>query len=167
MSDEGFGGALDLSTADTKGFEPIPAGRYMHELFDYSWDKTKGGANAKVPEGTPMLKLQFKCVEAPYENRRNFTQFVIPPADYDKDKADKMKGMLVRFLVAMGLDESKVKSKNFKLNDALDDLIGEPVNLVLSVDPVPEGFASAGEMKNNVKGFKAVGESVGATSGLL
>lgn len=169
-NEEGFGGALDLTSADTSGFEALPSGTYDCELFEYKWDTTKGGTNQdgtpkKMPEGTPMLKLQFKVIEPEYENRRLFDQFVIPPEDYDKEKRAKMLGALVRFLVAMGLSEEEVKSKKFKLNDTLNDLVGEPVRVTVGQEPIPYG-ARKDEMSNPVKGYKSASEAK-TTAGLL
>src|SRR3954467_9594601 len=114
MSSE-FAGVLDLTGANTKGFPALESGTYDFELFDYKVDKTKPGG--KLPEGSPLYKLQFKCIEGEWENQRVFDQFSIPPSDYDKDKRATMLGMLARFLMAMGLDEAEVKSKKFNLND--------------------------------------------------
>ena len=161
--EEGFGGALDLSGADTSGFEALESNTYDGELFEWSWAATKGGQNddgtqKKMPEGTPMLKLQFKIIEPEYENRRVFDQFVIPPADYDAEKAGKMKGALVRFLVAMGLEEGDVKKKGFKLNDALENLVGEPVRITVVKKQKYNTKPEDNEWDNEVKGYKRIGE---------
>ncbi len=163
---EGFGGALDLSGATVKGFEALDSGTYDCELFSYTWDATKGGEGKKMPEGTPMLKLQFKVIEPEYENRRLFDQFVIPPDDYDKEKRGTMLGMLVRFLQAMGVPEEETSGKKFKLNDTLDNLVGEPVRITVGQEPIPYG-ARAGEMSNPVKGYKSMEDSAVGASGKL
>ncbi len=167
-TDVEFGGVLDLSSADTKGFEALPSGTYDSELFDWKVVGTKGRPGSALPAGTPMLKVQFKVIEDPYENRRLFDQFVIPPNDYDPEKRDKMLGMMVRFLVAMGMEESDVKSKKFNLAEAMDALQGEPVRVTCGREPkynqedLPE---SEKEYDNPVKGYKRIGTE--ATAGSL
>jgi hypothetical protein len=169
---EGFGGALDLSGADTSGFTPLESGTYDCELFSYEWRATKGGTNddgtpKKMPEGTPMLALQFKVIEPEFENRRFFDQFVIPPADYDKEKAAKMTGALVRWLVAMGLEESEVKTKKFNLGEALENLVGEPVRVTVGQKPKYNTKPEDKEMENVVKGYKSISEAAQPAGGLL
>ena len=170
MSETTFDGALDLSGADTRGFEAMESNTYDFELFDYSWAATKGGTNddgtpKKMPEGTPMLKVQFKCIEPEYENRRVFDQFVIPPEDYDSEKRGRMLGMLVRFLTAMGLEESAVKSKKFKINDSLEELKGQPVRVTVKKKPKYNTRPEDNEWDNEVVGYKQTGTE--ATSKLL
>lgn len=171
MSDVEFGGVLDLSSADTKGFEALPSGTYDCELFEWKIAGTKDKPGAKMPPNTPMVKLQFKVIEDPYENRRLFDQFVIPPNDYeDKEARDKMLGMLVRFFVAMGMEESAVKSKKFNMAEALDDLVGEPVRVTCGrevkygQENIPDEDKEYG---NPVKGYKPAGTAAVAGSGLL
>jgi Protein of unknown function (DUF669) len=166
-----FDGVLDLTSADTRGFEALESGTYDCELFEYKWDSTKGGTTPdgrekKMPEGTPLLKLQFKVIEPEFENRRLFDQFVIPPNDYDPEKRDKMLGALVRFFVAMGMEESEVKSKKFKMNETLDNLIGEPVKVTVGQEAIPYG-ARKGELSNPVKGYKRITADDSVESKLL
>ncbi len=168
MSEVEFGGVLDLSSADTKGFEALPSGTYDCELFEWKVVGTKGGPNSKMPEGTPMLKVQHKVIEEPYENRRLFDQFVIPPNDYDTEKRDRMLGALVRFFVAMGMEESDVKNKKFNMAESLDNLVGEPMRVTVGREKKygQENVADAdAEYDNPVKGYKRVGTQ--AASALL
>jgi hypothetical protein len=161
---------LDLSTADTSGFDPVPSGRYNVRIHEGSWSETKGktehNPDAKMPAGQPILKLQLRIQDEPYVNRVVFDQFVFPPNDYDKTKRDRMLGSFVRFLVAAGYDESEVKSKKFKLEGLIEDLQGR--ELVASVGQTKD-LVDPENMVNNVKGYKKAGEAVGSTStsGLL
>lgn len=154
---EGFGGALDLSDANTKGMEPIDSGTWAFELFDWKWEKTKGGEGSKLPKDTPRLNCQFKCIDDPFENRRVFDGFNIPGPEYDAEKRAQALGFLARFLIGMGLDESEVKSKKFKLNDALTQLQGEPVLITVGVKTYEQG-AREGELYNVVKGYKPIAQ---------
>jgi hypothetical protein len=154
---------LDLSGADTSGFDTIKAGTYDAVVFKAEMQETKGGPEAKMPAGTPKLNIQLKITEEPYNNRRVFTSYVIPPADYDPTKAAKMKGMFVRFLTAIGYDEKKVQSGKFNLD--IEDLSGRECRVVVGVKPKWGG--AEGETDNEVKGVKAIGDTSGATSGGL
>jgi hypothetical protein len=158
-----FEGVLDLTTADTRGFEALESGTYDSELFEYKWAETKGEGKVGV---APLLKVQFKVIEPEYDNRRLFDQFVIPPADYDAEKRDKMLGMLVRFLVAMGLDEADIKNKKFKLNEALDGLVGQPVKVVARKKQKYNTKPEEKLFDNEVVGYKSASES-GATARVL
>lgn len=159
--------SLDLSGADLRGFDPIPAGVYDAVVFKAEMQETKGGPEAKLPAGTPKVNIQFKITDggegAPFFNRRVFSSYVIPPEDYDKDKAAKLKGMLVRFLVAVGYDEKKVQSGKFSLD--MDDLTGRDCRVVVALKPKYGG--AEGEMDNEVKGVKAAGETASTAGGLL
>src|SRR5436305_1691799 len=112
-------GPLDLSNADLKGFAALDAGRYDAEIFEVSWDATKGGDNAKLPKGSPLLKIQFKILNPMIDgqvidqDRRAFTQYAIPPKGYDAKKSATMKGMVARFFIAAGYPEEEVASKSF------------------------------------------------------
>jgi hypothetical protein len=164
--EEGFGGALDLSGVDFTGFTPLDAGTYDCELFEYKWTATKGGANAKLPEGTPRLNVTTKVIEPEFEGRRFWDGFNIPPADYDADKRAQALGFLGRFLKAMGLEEDAIKTKKFNLNAALDELIGEPVRVTVKVEP-QRGGANDGEMRNVVVGYKSMEEATAGSDGKL
>lgn len=154
-ANEGFGGALDLSGANTKGFEPLDSGTYAFELFDYSWTETKGSEGSKLPAGSPRLNIQLKCIDEPYENRRCFDGFNFPPADYDKEKREQALGFFVRFLIAMGIPEDKAKAKKVDVNALLQELMGEPVLATVGLTQYTQG-ASKGDWYNPVKGYKPI-----------
>lgn len=161
-------GPLDLSSADLKGFDAVPAGRYNAEIAQISVDavKNEGG---KTPVGTPMIKVQCKLlsndegVSEGIENRRVFTQFVVPPKDYDQKKKEVMQGMIARFFIALGIDEAKVKSAKF--DPDFDELVGTPVVVTLGYEPKKDakGEIVEGEFNNPIKGFKPAG-SIGAAA---
>lgn len=136
---------LDLSGADTSGFDPIPSNRYLVRIHKVEMDQTKNAG--KMPAGTPMVKIQLVVDEGEFEDRYVFDQFVLPPADYEK--RDKMLGFFVRFLVAFGLDEAKVKSKGFKL-DSLGDLVGQKAVATVAFKKGEGQYQDS----NDVKGYK-------------
>jgi hypothetical protein len=165
-------GPLNLSDADLAGFEPLEPGRYNAEVFEITMDAVKNtSGTGKMPAGTPMVKVQFKLTNneiESLENRRVFTQFVIPPPEYDKAKASKMKGMLARFFIATGDAEEVVLGEHF--DPDFEDYKGRPVVVVLGKEPRKdrEGNTVDGEWNNPVKGIKPAGSIVtGASSGLL
>lgn len=151
---------LDLSGADLKGFEPVPAGSYPCAIYEASMGETSG--QGKTPAGTAKLMVTFRVTEGDYENRRFWGNYVIPPADYEK--AATLKGMLVRFLTALGYDEKKLVSGKFNLD--VDDLVGKECVVTVKVEPRYGG--EEGEMTNSVTGVKPAGSATGTpASGLL
>ena len=98
MADSGSGlGPLNLSDADTKGFEAVEAGRYNAEIFEMKWTLLRTRGTGSLPAGTPMVKVQFKLTDEGVENRRVFANYFPVCLDYDKAKGSKMQGMFVRF----------------------------------------------------------------------
>lgn len=158
-------GPLNLADADMKGFDPLEPGNYNAEVFEMKMDAVKNtSGEGKTPAGTPMLKIQFKITDEEYENRRVFSSFVIPPKDYDKSKAAKMKGMLARAFIALGTPEEEVLNKNF--DPDFDDYLGLPCVVVVGKEPKRDrqGNIVEGEYNNPVKNIKPAG-SVASTSG--
>ena len=162
-------GVLDLSGADTSGFDAIPSGRYFCSVFKAEMRETKGGENAKVPAGTPLINIQWQVhhpvgepENAEYENRRVFSSYVVPPKEHDKEKAAKMKGMIVRLLVALGYEESEVTDKKFDLD--LEDLVGRDADVTVGQRP---SYNDPEVQENVVKGVRPAGSASPASAGLL
>lgn len=155
-------GTLDLTGADTSGFEAIDAGRYSATVWEASWKES--GGEGKMPQGAPYLNVQFRLSDPPNENRRVFSKyFPVPYEGQEPDKAKKSQGMFVNFLTALGYEESNVKSKKFSLD--LEELKGKECVVVLN-----KKFNDyTSEMENNVTGVKKAGEATGsqAAGGLL
>jgi Protein of unknown function (DUF669) len=161
-------GPLNLSDADMKGFDPLEAGRYNAEVFELGMDAVKNASGeGKMPAGTPMLKCQFKITDEEYENRRVFLTYVIPPKDYDKSKAAKMKGMIARFFIALGTPEEEVLSKDF--DPDFDDYLGVPCVVTLGKEPKKDrqGNVIEGEYNNPVKSVKPAGSLVAGSESVL
>lgn len=162
-------GPLDLSDADVRGFDALDAGPYMAEVFAMSMDAVKNtSGEGKTPAGTPMIKIQFKVIdpkidgEVLEQDRRVFTTYTIPPKDYDKKKAQTMKGMIARFFMALGYTEDEVKSAKFSPD--FEDQIGKSCVVTLAKQEYPAG---SGEWNNRVTGVKSADKFVGASSGGL
>jgi len=154
-------GPLNLSDADMKGFDPLEPGRYNAEVVEITMDAVKNlSGEGKMPAGTPIVKCQFKITDEEYANRRVWVQYVIPPKDYDKGKASKMKGMLARFFIALGVPEEEVLSKTF--DPDFDDFIEVPCVVSIGKEPKKDrqGNIIEGEFNNPVKGIKPAGEAV-------
>jgi Protein of unknown function (DUF669) len=156
-------GPLNLADADMKGFDPLEPGRYNAEVVEITMDavKNEGG---KTPKGTPIVKFQFKITDEEYENRRVWTQFVVPPKDYDKSKAAKMKGMLARAFINLGTPEEEVLSKTF--DPDFEDYKGLPCVVTVGKESKKDrnGNVVEGEYNNPVKSISPAGSEV-ATSG--
>lgn len=166
---EGSFGPLDLSDANLKGFAPIDPGQYNAEVFEIKMDAVKNAG--KMPIGTPMMKVQFKVFNPQFDgqvvdqDRRVFTQYVLPPNDYDKQKRDTMNGMVARFFISLGEDEKKVIGGKF--NPDFEDFKGRSCVVVLGKEPKKDqqGNIIVGEYNNPVKGVKPAGTLAGSTSG--
>jgi hypothetical protein len=161
-------GPLDLSGADMDTFEAVPPGRYNVEVFEVTMDAVRNArGDGKLPAGTPMLKIQWRATEDNPDglnNRRFWSQFVIPPKDYDKSKADKMKGMLARTLIALGEPEEKVLAKGYEPD--LEDLVGRAAVIQVGREQKLDSNTREpieGEFNNPVKGVKPAG-SITASS---
>lgn len=116
---------LNLSNADVKGFDAIPANTYDATVYEVSMGETKGGEGSKLPGGTPFLNVQFKIDGGEYDNRRVFRKFIIPPAKVNGKAYEHkamMEGMLVKFFLAIGYDEAEVTGEDFE--PELEDLVG-------------------------------------------
>lgn len=147
---------LDLSEADTSGFQPIPAGSYNCTVYEAEEVETAG--TGKLPAGTKMVKVRFSVQDEDHEGHPLFTNYPLPNEDEqpDAEKRRKSLGSFVNFLVALGYDEAKIKSKGFDLENltelegkecvvrvAIGDYQGEPTNQVKGVKPAGSPTSSA------------------------
>lgn len=58
------------------GFTALPNGQYLLQVVDWELAATKGGPDAKLPEGTPGLKFEFDVVEnEEYADRKLWNTF--------------------------------------------------------------------------------------------
>src|SRR5512134_2168422 len=113
---------LDLSYGDTSGFDAVDAASYNCTVYEITMEETSG--KGKLPEGIPMVNVQFAVQDEPYNNRRFFNRYPLPAPD-QHDRAAFMVGNFVNLLVALGEDEQKIKSKGFN-PEKLEDLVGRP-----------------------------------------
>lgn len=150
---------LDLSGADTSGFEAADPGSYNCTVFEVSMTET--GGSGKLPAGTPMVKVQFRATDDNpdgIENRRFFSNFALPDPSYEN--AGKILGNFVNFLVAVGEDEAKVKKSGFKLEN-LPDLQGRECVVRVGREEYPK---DSGEYTNPVKAVKPAGSPTSQAS---
>jgi hypothetical protein len=168
----GFDGTLDLTGArdDQVGFPAVPSGAYEGHIGKAEWKSTDNvDGTKKLPHDTPYLAIGFRINtdHEPVDGQEvagvygGWTNLYVPPADYDKGKAQQMKNRMANFLTAIGEDWQK---KGFKMPDP-SDLIGKP--LVAVIRKKADRNQSSG-YSNEIEGFKPEGtaaESTGATSG--
>lgn len=150
---------LNLAGADTTGFDVLPSGKYAAKVYevDPCEIEKEGG---KMPQGTPGYNVQFRLEGGEYDGRYVWNRYWMPGDDYDATKGARMKGMFVRFLVALGFPEKDITSGKFKLD--LEDLKGRDCVVQVGQNEYD------GETRNNVKNVRAAGEATGSTSnGLL
>ena len=180
---------INLSNADTSGgdFTPIKPGTYGATVFEATWGETQGGAGSKLPKGTPFINVQFKIntdmlgsggaiedtdgKDLTGMDRRAFTRYIIAPEKIGNKKyehKEKMDGMLVRFLTAIGYESDEVMSEDGYDPD-LADFGGRECSVVLAVEeylPNDPDFDDYDEpikkRRNVVKGVKKAGAGRGA-----
>ena len=166
---------LDLTEREDAQFEPIPAGKYLATVFEAEERLTGGGG--KLPEGTPMIAIQWRIDEAmfpteegstgnAFENRRVFSQNVIPPkeingAPYKNYKM--MNGIIFRLLASIGYTDEQLNSGTFELD--YDDMKDRKAIITVGRYEYEDPDTAEKTVRNNVKGFRPVKES--ETSGIL
>lgn len=148
---------LDLSGADTAGFEPVPPNSYNVTVFEIELAETSG--SGKLPAGVPMVKVQFALQDEPYENRRVFTNYVLPSSGQHENSA-RFLGSFVNFLAACGEDEAKIKAKGFDATK-LKDLEGRKCVIRVAIGKTSDEYP---DPQNVVKGVKPEGSPVGSSS---
>jgi hypothetical protein len=177
MSDVQFDGTLDLTGADPDavGFPAIPSGTYECHIAKAEWKATNNvDGTGKLPHGTPYLNLGIRVNEGEADvdgesvggKYAGWAKLFVPPADYDKGKAQRMKNAMANLLNAIGEDWQK---KGYKMPDA-ESLVGTQV--VAVVRKKSDARNSTG-FSNDIEGFKpagtagdAAGAAAGAGSGL-
>lgn len=149
---------LNLSGADTTAgdYDAIPAATYKVEVAKAEITHTKGGPNAKMPEGTPMINLGYRVTEGEYENRWIFRSYIIAPDGYDVDKKAKMDGQLVKMFTSLGYDEAEVMGGSF--NPDMDDLMDREAKALVGrrQKKDSEGAKLEGEYENYIKATKPI-----------
>lgn len=153
------GSPLDLSSADTKGFDAIPSGPYQAHIEKAEPVEVKGD-DGKMPKGTPGYNVTFRVDGGEYDNRPLWNRYWLPSSEQqpDEEKRNRMLGMFVRFLVAVGYAESDVTSGKWKFDPS--DLEGRKCTVIAGQREYN------GEMTNTVRNVKPVGENIEA-AGLI
>lgn len=126
-----FPATLDLSGADLKGFDPIPAGTYDAIVVGVEAIEAEN-PDGRLPMGTPGINVQFKIDGGQYDNRRVWNRYWMPGEGYDEEKKRKTLGMLARFLMAIGNKEEEVTKPGFKLD--IEDMINRECKVTVKVD---------------------------------
>ena len=143
---------LDLSGADNSGFEAMPSDEYNAITLSVELIETKGGPDAKLPAGSPMVKVGFAIQDEPYIGRQAFTNIVLVGADEAKTK--KALGQFVNFVAAVtGEDAEQVKVSGFDLSD-ISSLAQK--ECVIRLGP-PDTKFNPDNTWNTVKGIKPAG----------
>lgn len=146
-------GFLDLSGADTTGFEPLPSRDY---------DATIALCEPTAAStGNQGVKVKFAITEDEFMGRVVYTNYWLQSKDDDPAKLAKLLGMFTNFVAAVtGQEVDEVKKNGFSLEN-LADLIGK--DCVVIVGPPDKG-----QTWNNVKGVKPAGSKVAPNeSGLI
>lgn len=167
-----FEGIVDLTDRDESvgagdGYYAVPSGSYNCTVDDADWNYVQS-TDGKLPEGTPGLNVRFRVDQDEPErrglkvaNQCFFKTYWIPPKGYDAEAAKKLNGALVNFLRAAGVSDDKLNSKKFNLNDEKDEIIGNP--LVVVVGKRHNDVTDQDD--NPVMGVKPAGSATKATAG--
>lgn len=159
-----FDGVVDLTDRDesvgTGDYGAVPTGSYQCSVDDADWVYTQN--DGKMPAGTPGLNVRFRVsLDEPERrgikvaNQCFFKTYWVPPKDHDKEAAQKLRGALTNFLKAAGVTDEKLNSKKFNLNDEKDEIIGNPLTVV-----VGKKYNEVKETDENpVMGVKPAGSS--------
>jgi hypothetical protein len=151
-------GPLNLSGADTTGFQAADSGTYNCEVVRAEWVEggTKGGENAKMPAGSPLFKLAVKIVDdVDGKGAWAWGSYSLPVASYEKankDKAARLKGTFVNMLIGLGFSEEEITSGDFQLDP--DSLIGRDCVVVVGKQP---RRSDPDEFDNVIKKVKVAG----------
>lgn len=151
---------LDLSGADTSGFDAVDAGAYNCTVYEAEMVETKG--QGKLPAGVPMVRVQFAAQDEGVAGRRFFNNYPLP-APEQHDKASLMQGNFVKFLVALGLDEQELKKKGFN-PEKLEDLVGKECVVRVGKELYKRNEDDEGEWTNPVKSVKPAGSPTGGST---
>lgn len=163
-----MGLGLNLAGADLSGsdFEAIPSGTYHCKVEAITMKATKGGPDAKLPGGTPMLNVQFRVLGGDHDKRVLFRQLVIAPEKIGNKKYEHfatMQRILGQFFKCLGYTEEEVTADGF--DPEIEELINR--ELLVTVGQKPKYNAPEGVMDNEVKGFKPLGDLAASSGGGL
>jgi hypothetical protein len=166
---EDFDGTLDLSGTDGEvGFAAIPTGKYQGHVHEVEWRRTSNPDGSKaLPDATPYLNVQLRVDEEEsrdgmqVKNRALFAKLFVPPAEYDAEKAQRMRNSMTNFLISVGYELAAIQKKGFKIDP--EALIGRECTIV--VKKYMNDFTQ--DYDNNVQGFKVAGESTVPVGGLV
>lgn len=155
---------LNLTGADTSAgeFEAMKPGTYEAVVFEADMVEVEG-ESGKLPKGTPGINVQFMVTQEPYINRRAFNRYWLAPDT--AEKADKIKGIFVNFLSALGYDKDEVMSGNFNLD--LEDLVGKECRITVGRKERIRDGEGTGIFDNNVLSVKPAGVGAETTASLL
>jgi hypothetical protein len=153
---------LNLSGADLKGFEPIPAAKYEAHVTDMEVVYTKNeSGEGKMPAGTPGYNVRFTVDGGEYDERHVWNNYWMPTKEYEesgdegKKKAATMKGILARFLIALGYSEEEVTGGSFSIDP--DDIVGRKCTIIVGIRRSDE-YGDRNIIKN-VKKLETLSES--------
>lgn len=160
--------ALDLTDTnpDEIGFPAIPSGRYEAHVAKAEWRETDNIDGTKaLPHGTRYLALGIQVNDdvEPVEGQKvagvyaGWMNLFVVPADYDKQKGQRMKNAWANFLKAIDIDYTK---KGFTLPD-VDDVMGKPLTVIVrkKFDKYQDKYV------NEIEGFKPAGQADAVEAG--
>ncbi len=152
---------VNLSDTEAGGFDPVPAGRYVLNVFD--GEVRESGKEAKHP-GSQYIAWEFTIASGDFEGRHVWSNTIIDHGDCPCDNGETfMKGLfaLKGLLAATGKwSPEQLDADEFDFE--VDDLAGATVGASLTVRKSEEYGDS-----NNIKRFRSLDDAELASSSSL
>jgi hypothetical protein len=147
---------LNLADVEVRDFEALPAGKYIVKITDYENKETRGGPEAKLPAGTPMINFEFTVVSNvqgetdKLENRKLWTNIIIHP---------KVLFNLKGLLQGIGWSDEQLAGD---IDFEPDELVGAEMIVRVARREYPP---NSGEFTNDIKGFATLDSASNSTGG--
>jgi hypothetical protein len=154
---------IKLNFSDDANFSGnTPEGNYDLTITNVTPIKTDNSDGTKaMPHETPGMLVEFTVEGPSHVGMKEYTRFYFPPEDY-KNKATQ-DGILGRFLITCGYDESDIKSGSFELEP--DDLVGKCFTGHIGPQKKNPDFNEVTRLRARVCGEATAEKAMEATAG--
>lgn len=123
----------ELMSSAGEGFSPIPEGTYNAQVY-----KAEAAPSKK---GKAMLRVQFKVLGGPQNDRIVFTNFTISP------ESPNALGFFFRHMAALGLS-GEYFAQNPAMEQVAEALVGRQASITVNIEPYQ------GVPRNQIKDVK-------------
>jgi hypothetical protein len=146
---------LNLTDVEVRDFEAIPGGKYVVKITDYENKETRGGPEAKLPAGTPMINYEFTVQsdvkgDEQYANRKLWTNIIL-----HQKVLFNLKGLLQ----AIGWTDEQLSGD---IDFEPEELVGAELIVGVSKREYPK---DSGDFTNDIKRFVSLDAADNSTGG--